>query len=171
MILLEGKNTHLAKRCFANIIDYSLVFFLMGLTMYALGEPTDSGGYSLTGIKAFIIPVIWFIYFPVCESLARQTPGKKAFDLYVVDLKGEASSIMQTFLRRLLDPIELVLLGVPSLLAINHSDKNQRIGDMMAGTRVVHTQASCKFCQADLELNTREVITKAFQCPRCNAIN
>ena len=171
MILIEGKNKNLAKRYCSNVIDYTIVIILVALSIYAFGEPNDSGGYSVIGVKALIIPVIWFLYFPVCEAFASRTIGKIPFDLYVVDPKGECPNLMQTFLRRMLDPVELFFIGIPGLVAINHSAANQRLGDMMAGTIVVCTHATCPVCGASLELNTQEVANKVFQCPTCHSIN
>jgi uncharacterized RDD family membrane protein YckC len=171
MIVLAGKSKNLSKRYYAIVIDYMILFVLLAMAMYFLGEKNDSGGYTVRGFRAFIIPLIWLFYFPLCESLTKQTLGKKALNLYVVDFKGESPSIVQTFLRRALDPIELLFLGAPALLSINHSAKNQRVGDMIAGTLVVSTEAACRFCGAELELNTREVVNRVFHCPRCNTIN
>ena len=110
-------------------------------------------------------------YFPVCESIFGQTIGKKAFNLYVVDLEGTTPSIFQTFFRRIVDVFEIVFFGIPAILAINHSGKNQRIGDMLVGTTVVETDAICEQCGSELELSPREVINDAFTCPKCNQLN
>jgi uncharacterized RDD family membrane protein YckC len=143
----------------------------MGLIIFLLGEPDDSGGYVLRGFKTLLIPFMWFVYFPVCECVTGQTPGKKAFDLYVVDHNGESPTITQSFQRRMLDPVELMFMGIPSLLTINHSEKNQRIGDMVAGTTVVSTRVNCRLCGSSLELNAKEALKGIFRCPTCQAIN
>src|SRR5687767_14635512 len=139
MVLREGKNKNLGARCFAGIIDYTITFLLIFLCIYALGESLAPGVYTVTGVTVWIIPLIWFIYFPLCESIGAQTPGKKLFNLYVVDRNRRSASIIQTFMRRLLDPFELMFMGIPAVLAINHSEKNQRLGDVVAGTFVVST--------------------------------
>ena len=171
MIIIDRGNKHLAKRYCANVIDYLIFLIAMGLIIFLLGERDDSGGYVLRGFKALLIPFMWFVYFPVWECVTGQTPGKKAFDLYVVDYTGESPSIGQTFQRRMLDPLELVFMGIPSLLTINHSEKNQRIGDIIAGTSVVSNQAICRFCGAALELSAKEAFKGLFRCPTCQAIN
>ena len=38
---------------------------------------------------------------------------------------------------RSLDPIDILIYGIPAIIAIKNSDKNQRIGDMWAKTIVV----------------------------------
>jgi uncharacterized RDD family membrane protein YckC len=136
-----------------------------------VGDGDEFGTYRVKGFKAMVVPLIWFIYFPVCESIWGQTIGKRVFHLHVVDLRGELTTIAHTFLRRLLDMFEIMFLGIPSLLVINQSDKNQRIGDMMAGTMVVRLDAICKLCGSELELSPKEVINDAFLCPICEELN
>jgi uncharacterized RDD family membrane protein YckC len=167
MIIIPGKRKSLAKRYYANVIDYLILFIIIFVLLFTLGEQTESGSQKLSGVKALIIPFIWFLYFPACESIWGQTLGKKAFHLVVVDLRGELTSVLHTFLRRILDPLEMLLLGIPSILSINFSDKNQRLGDMMAGTTVVYTEAVCRFCEAHVDLSAKEVIHNRFTCPNC----
>lgn len=171
MILVEGTDKNLGKRFYANVIDYAVVSSLLGFYLFLAGKPNDEGGYTLTGMKVFVIPLIWFLYFPLWEAVGKQTVGKRIFELYVIDYKGESPTLMQAILRRILDPIELLFLGIPGLIAINHSPRSQRLGDMLAETLVVRTNAICSFCATEVELNTREVISKVFMCPRCNKIN
>ena len=153
------------------MLDYLIIFIITGVYIFIFGQQDDAGTYHVRGIKTLVIPVIWFIYFPVCESSFGQTLGKKAFRLHVVDLKGEKPSIVHALLRRMLDIFELMLFGVPALLAINHSQKNQRIGDMIADTTVVNTDAVCIYCSAELELSSREVMRETFTCPNCQQVN
>jgi len=171
MILILGKNKFLAQRYFSNVIDYSIYLGLVAICIYTLGETNDAGGFSLTGPKALAMPLLWILYFPVCESVFRQTFGKKVFHLYVIDSRGESASIVQTFLRHVLDFFELMFMGLPSLLSINYSDKNLRIGDRMADTRVISPFAACRFCGVELELTSKEVVNNMFICPKCGEVN
>ncbi len=171
MIIILGKRKSLTQRYFGNAIDYLIIFFLSAIYIFLVGDVDEYGTYRVMGFQAMVIPLIWFIYFPVSESIWGQTIGKKAFHLYVVDLRGELPSILQTFLRRLLDFFELMFLGFPAMIVINHSHKNQRIGDMMAGTTVVRTDAICRHCGSELELSAKEVINDVFICPLCKDVN
>jgi uncharacterized RDD family membrane protein YckC len=171
MIIIAGKNKNLARRYYANFFDYLIIFILTFVYIYLVGDLDEFGTYRVTGFKTLAIPFIWFLYFPVFESIAGQTIGKKAFHLYIVDFKGEPPTIVQAFLRRFLDIFEIMFLGIPAMLAINQSGKNQRIGDMIAGTTVVRTDAICRHCGTELELTPKEVIRDVFTCPNCNEIN
>jgi uncharacterized RDD family membrane protein YckC len=171
MIIIAGKKKNLAQRYYANLIDYLIIMICIIIYIYLAGDVDEFGTYRVTGFKALLIPIIWLIYFPVCEGTTGQTIGKKAFHLYVVDTTGEPLSIFQALLRRILDIFEIMFLGIPALLTINHSEKNQRIGDMMAGTTVIRTDAVCRHCGTELELTPREVIRDTFTCPKCNQTN
>ncbi|HEX6892332.1 MAG TPA: RDD family protein [Chryseolinea sp.] len=171
MIVITTDKKNLARRYFANVVDYTFFFVLTFVYVFFFGKEDETGSYHVTGFKALAIPLVWFVYFPVCESLFGQTLGKKAFRLYVVDLQGESPSIIHTFLRRMLDIIEMSFFGIPALIAINHTEKNQRIGDMIAGTTVIATDAVCGHCSAELELLPREVLRNTFTCPSCKQVN
>lgn len=171
MIIIPGKKKNLAPRYYANLIDYLIFLICTVLYIYLAGDGDEFGNYRVTGFKALLIPVVWFIYFPVCEGTIGQTLGKKAFHLYVVDTTGQPPQLFQALLRRLLDMFEIVFLGIPALLAINYSEKNQRIGDMMAGTTVIRIDAVCRHCGTELELTPKEVIRDTFTCPNCSQVN
>jgi len=171
MVIIPGKNKNLGKRYAANVIDYLIFFSLFFVYLFSVGQQDENGVYRVTGMGALIIPIVWIIYFPVTESLWMQTLGKKALNLYVVDFQGHPPGIGQATLRRILDLVEIVFLGMPSLLSINYSSRNQRIGDMLAGTTVISTDAICRHCGTDVELNPKEVINNVFRCPNCNEFN
>jgi uncharacterized RDD family membrane protein YckC len=171
MIIISGRGKNLSKRFFANFFDYTIFFFLFFVYIFLVGDQDNEGTYRVTGLKAFVIPIIWLIYFPLVESVTGQTIGKRAFSLQIVDLRGETPSVAHCFLRRMTDIFELSFLGVPGILMINHSQKNQRFGDMIAGTTVIRTEAICRFCNIHLELTPKEVLDDTFLCPSCNEQN
>jgi uncharacterized RDD family membrane protein YckC len=171
MIIINNKGKNLSKRYYANILDYVIVIVLTALYIWAAGDPDDHGTYHVRGFKALAMPLVWFIYFPVCEAIWGHTLGKKALHLHVINLKGEPPSIIQAFFRRMLDIVEMMFFGIPALLAINVYDKNQRLGDMIAGTTVIRTDATCRHCCTELELSPKEAIHHAFTCPACKQLN
>ncbi len=67
------------------------------------------------------------------------TPGHHGFNLKVLTLDRKEIAFKQALKRHLLDPIDILLYGIPALIAINNSEKHQRIGDMWAGTIVIDT--------------------------------
>jgi uncharacterized RDD family membrane protein YckC len=171
MIIIAGKNKNLSRRYYANVIDYGVFFIVSIIYVSLFGETDEFGTSRVTGFKTLAIPFIWFIYFPIIESFFGQTVGKRILHLNIIDLNGQLPTVVQTFLRRILDLFEIACLGIPAMLTINQSSKNQRIGDMIAGTTVVRTDAICRHCGIELELTTKEVVREAFTCPTCNQEN
>src|ERR1043165_4006773 len=98
MIIIPGSKKSLAKRYYANVIDYFIFFIITFIYIFTLGDVNDHGGYSLTGFRFLIIPATWFIYFPVMEGLTGQSLGKKMFHLYIVDIRGNPPTIVECFL-------------------------------------------------------------------------
>jgi uncharacterized RDD family membrane protein YckC len=79
-------------------------------------------------------------YFFISEALWSRTPGKYLQGLMVVDPSGGRCGWRRAFLRTLLRVVEanpLLLGGLPAGIAILASERNQRLGDLAAGTLVV----------------------------------
>lgn len=170
MVIIPGKQKNLAVRFYANAIDYAVYFIFFGIYTFTMGTE-ENGVYRVQGFPTLAYIIFWVAYFPVCESLMGQTLGKKAFDLYIVNLSGQTPTFGQAFVRRLLDVFEMSTFGVMAILTINYSQKNQRIGDMMADTMVVRTKTSCKVCGSYLELSLKEAAEGTFVCPTCGNVN
>jgi uncharacterized RDD family membrane protein YckC len=102
-----------------------------------------SGGGS-ADTAAFVIGVflVWFIYPIAFEVLARgRTPGKRFTHLRVVRDDGSAVDLPAAAIRnfmRLLDG--LLFLYVPTIVSIIVTKRNQRPGDLAAGTLVVREE-------------------------------
>ncbi|MEM7352771.1 MAG: tetratricopeptide repeat protein [Acidobacteriota bacterium] len=87
------------------------------------------------------LPVGAFLgYYLVFEAVSAVTPGKLLFGLRVVSLDGARLSLRKAAIRtffRLLEVNPLILGGIPAGLAIASSERNQRLGDRVAGTVVI----------------------------------
>jgi uncharacterized RDD family membrane protein YckC len=98
--------------------------------------------YSLAGgdfvLWLFLTFLIGFLYMVVLQGIKGWTPGKLALGLRVVDESGKAGpGIGKAAVRWLLwivDGFAFYLVAFVSALA---SEKNQRVGDMVAKTYVV----------------------------------
>ncbi len=171
MVIIPGAKKSLAQRFYANIIDYLLFYAFMAIYIYVFGDPLESGGWKVTGVAYAGVFVVWVVYFPVLECVRGQTLGKQLLHLHVVDLQGNLPMIHQAVLRRLFDMFDFMTLGIAAMLFINFSAKNQRLGDMIAGTTVVCTEGECRHCGATLELTPKEVAKNIFVCPQCQGVN
>lgn len=79
-------------------------------------------------------------YFFLCEALWSRTPGKHLQGLVVVDPSGGRCGWRRALVRTLLRVVEanpLLFGGIPAGVAILVSKRNQRLGDLAAGTLVV----------------------------------
>jgi uncharacterized RDD family membrane protein YckC len=99
-----------------------------------LGPDTPVG--PLVGLV--VAPFVVVGYHIVMEGRYAETPGKRLFDLRVVDVRGRPVDWREAVLRnvlRLVDmlPVAYLIGGVVSWADAD----NRRLGDFVAGTRVV----------------------------------
>lgn len=132
-------------------IGIALALLLVGALLgFGIGSViTRLGGTSgqTAGIWVFAFTVLlmfsaWYGYFAVFEILWRgQTPGKRALGLRVISVSGRPITPLQAILRNLLRLVDqlpaLYAIGIISVLV---SARNQRLGDLAAGTVVVREQ-------------------------------
>lgn len=131
----------LGSRLVAGIIDYAVQgVVLLALTFlgFALAGDGNSGGFLLAGLvlASFLVS---FGYPVAFETLASgRTPGKRATGLRVVRLGGEPVGFLASAVRNLLRLVDslpgIYAVGAASIL---FSRRNQRLGDLAAGTLVV----------------------------------
>ena len=132
--------TNLKKRIIATLLDYSLVIIPTYIYIMFFGDDNNEGGKTVTGVLALPIPIFWFVYFVVVESVYGATFAHQALDLKVLTIEKNDISFIQSLKRHLLDPIDILFYGIPAIIAIKNSEKHQRIGDMWAKTIVVDTK-------------------------------
>ncbi|ESU25831.1 putative membrane protein/domain-containing protein [Flavobacterium limnosediminis JC2902] len=116
------------------IVVYYIFFYLIGLNDYM--ESADNWSQTAV-IMLFGLPVIF--YSLVQESLMEgQTFGKKIMKIKVIKLDGYQAGFGDYLMRWLFRLIEISIgSGIIGLIAISVSSKNQRLGDMAAGTAVI----------------------------------
>ncbi|HBS26351.1 MAG TPA: RDD family protein [Gammaproteobacteria bacterium] len=123
-------------RLYAWIIDLLIraaIYLIVILALSMLGEM----GWGLAMIVLFAMEWFYPVFFEVLRDGA--TPGKKAFGLKVIhdDLTpiGWQASILRNLLRSVDFLPVLYLFGLISILL---NKKFQRLGDLAAGTLVIH---------------------------------
>jgi uncharacterized RDD family membrane protein YckC len=129
--------TNLKKRIIATLLDYTL--FLLPTYMYIMvfGVYNEEGGKTVSGLMALPIPIVWFMYFVIVEALYGGTLSHQGLNLKVLTLDQREIEWTHALKRHLLDPIDILLYGIPAIFAIKNSEKHQRLGDMWAKTIVV----------------------------------
>jgi uncharacterized RDD family membrane protein YckC len=143
---LEVTLAGLASRtgaCFIDslIVTATLVVLLIAVTMLgALAEQSSSDLYFLIlGIGALASFVLLIGYYLVFESLnGGRTPGKAAFGIRVIRVDGGPLGFGAVVIRNLVRLVDfLPAFYAVGLIAIVTNKRNQRLGDLAAGTVVI----------------------------------
>lgn len=118
--------------------------WVVGVVLIALAIPFGvwfrSGGLWAMAIMIFVIFAIYVGYFAFFEALWNgQTPGKRWTHLRVIKDTGRPISAYDAILRNLLRTADwLPTLYAAGIITMIVSRENKRIGDLAAGTVVVH---------------------------------
>ncbi len=149
---LEFTLAGIGSRAWALIIDYHVLGLIIGLFLIVWTTISvqlldfwtsifgDQAGLWSLAIAFFLFFAIYVGYFVFFEAIWQgQTPGKRVAKIRVVRDDGRPVGLQQTTLRALLRPFdELLFIGA---FLIIFSGKEKRLGDLIAGTIVIQTQA------------------------------
>jgi len=115
------------------------------------------------------------VFFIYQESKTGTTPGKRIFGLRVVSLDGTRLTRGQCTIRAFARWVDCYMV-LPGVVAIVATTRKQRIGDLMAGTMVVHS-ARLEKAQHNLYLDgvryhhLRDVLApQPFPLPECKEL-
>jgi uncharacterized RDD family membrane protein YckC len=138
------KPAGMAARATALIVDGLLVFFGLGAVVALLSGEAYNGrggiGFHLHGGAALVWLVLSFGYWIVCERMWGMTIGKRLFSIRVEARGGGRPSWAQSIVRnvlRLIDGFPFVIPYLLGFIVAMGSGARTRIGDRVAGTRVV----------------------------------
>jgi uncharacterized RDD family membrane protein YckC len=145
-IPLEFPLAGIGSRFLAAAVD-SLVQLVISLAMLVAGMLLFAGLFALSsdaglwvmGIFILLLFLLQFGYYAILEALWNgQTLGKRYMHLRVIKDSGRPITAYEAVARnlmRIIDSIPGYGVGIISMLL---SAKNQRLGDYVAGTVVVH---------------------------------
>jgi len=110
----------------------------------AAGELSRAGEKWLVAGLILVHFVMYWGYFTLFEALWNgQTPGKKLFKIRVIQDSGRQITFFEAMIRNLVRAVDLLpsfyLVGV---IAMACNRRHKRLGDLAAGTLVVHERAS-----------------------------
>jgi uncharacterized RDD family membrane protein YckC len=153
---MQSPTNVVGKRVGAFVIDALLVWAISAIAWFALTTQlsggclgggveingdcrgfTDDGNRTLWLVINFGIPIL--VYW-VMQGLTGKTPGKAAVGIKVVKADGSPPGIGRAILRSLLAIVDAFPYLIPYLtgfITALNSKRNQRVGDMVAGTFVV----------------------------------
>jgi uncharacterized RDD family membrane protein YckC len=148
-INLQVELANVGSRTLAILVDLAIgglvLFTFYALSMLLAHDIADDWLTRLTSnaLRTVLMLLIFgfqWVYFNFFEWLWNgQTPGKRLLHLRVIKADGSPVSGIDVLLRNLSRPIDtLGPMGLIGLLMIFVSRKAQRLGDVMAGTLVIH---------------------------------
>jgi uncharacterized RDD family membrane protein YckC len=113
------------------------VSFFQGF-LWLLGAAAERLPAAFQGVMLLLVFATWWLYVSAAEGLLGKTVGKHLFGLEVRRLNGEAVGLALAAKRRSCDVVDLFLsCGLVALVLALRRPHGQRLGDIVAGTRVV----------------------------------
>jgi uncharacterized RDD family membrane protein YckC len=179
LVALEFPLAGIGSRFIAILIDYALQFaaFVVAILVALLFLPSlqrFEAASAKWAIAIFVlIPfLLQWGYFSLFEGLWHgQTPGKRVAKIRVIQQSGRAITIFESLSRNFVRAIDfLPTFYVVGTISIFVTSRNQRLGDLVAGTLVVHEgQARDSGTQGNTRLFT-QVAAQAPAAPRPTTI-
>lgn len=125
-----------------DMVPLIVLFLLMAAVWGDLGSTDDQDFAVRLEDGAFIFYALLSLgYYVVLEGLTGATPGKQVMGLKVVKVNGDSYEWGAVILRNLLRIIDaLPFLYLLGLVSVAVSKRNQRLGDLAAGTIIVRSR-------------------------------
>jgi uncharacterized RDD family membrane protein YckC len=154
------------------MIDYLiwLVAIIAFVLIFALVDPSLSRFSKLgekweTAISIFLPFLVYWGYFTLFEAFWNgRTPGKRLTKIRVIQRSGRGIGLFESMTRNLLRIVDQIPLfyavGVVCIFLTKHQ---QRLGDLAAGTLVVHERENLH--EASSSSNTRTFTAGVFDQP------
>ncbi|WDF76961.1 RDD family protein [Mucilaginibacter sp. AW1-7] len=138
----------LGERIVAYLIDMAMfiVIFIAAMIVMSMLNILNSEG-ALIGVLVIIYASLYVFYDLACEiAMNGQSVGKRIMKIKVISLDGARPRFSQYLLRWLFRIIDFFpgTMHLCGLISVAVSDKSQRVGDMVAGTTLIRTQARTK---------------------------
>lgn len=140
-VLLEFPLAGLGSRVMARLIDMVAIgaaFYVVVLAATIIGIQTLSFTVAIVMTLVAVFSAL-FVYPTVMEAYGRgRSLGKRVLGLRVVTVAGGPVSLRAAATRAMLDLVDLYLsTGGVGMLSMILSSRNQRLGDLAAGTIVI----------------------------------
>jgi uncharacterized RDD family membrane protein YckC len=150
-VVLEFETAALPSRMLAALVDAAIQLAILFAVLFA-AFGLNEAGIELGGVaNAFLYVVVFLLVFGYpagFETLWHgRTPGKAALGLRVVTAEGAPIRFRHAAIRAILGLVDKYLVpfaGVPGVLALLATSRNQRLGDLVAGTIVLRERSAAK---------------------------
>lgn len=148
-IELEYPLANVGDRVLATIIDWVILGGYLLITFkYIQLDDAIRHVFTVSQDTAMLMvafPVM--VYSLVCETFFNgQSVGKRLRQIRVIGLDGKKPSFFSLLLRWIIRPLEVSgMVGVIALIVASSTKRNQRIGDLLAGTSVIKLKLAATF--------------------------
>ncbi len=143
-------------RAVASFID-AVAFLIYFLIAYNLFDFSFFSFERDSDMKVVIVSILfrlpWFFYSPIMEYFTNgRSLGKWILGIRVVTVNGETAGLREYFTRWVFRVVDIWLgaFGFLALLVSGTSERNQRLGDLMAGTVVIKKSNSVTYALTDV---------------------
>lgn len=117
-----------------------VVFFLILNALDQLNDELAAWVYAVLGIIAFVFYWGYYIFFEMLWN--GQSPGKRWTGLRVIRADGTPITLSESFIRNLVRIVDFLPAGYGAgILTMFLDSRSRRLGDLAAGTLVVHDRA------------------------------
>jgi uncharacterized RDD family membrane protein YckC len=144
-VVLDFETAGIGSRTAAKVLDVLIQGTGLLVAFLILGTFGDLGGPSWVGIVValFLVFSVVFVYPALFETFMHgKTPGKSAMGLQVVTEEGGPILFRHAAIRSALGVVELLMTaGAIALFTVFFTKRNQRIGDILAGTLVLRQRS------------------------------
>ena len=137
----------LGRRIGAALLDVLLLFAVFVGVGLVGGDASARGGeasVTLGSAATLVFALLSLLYYGLSEATSGQTLGKRAMGVKVVGEDGAPVTPRAAVVRTLMRVVDslpvLYLVGLASILLTGH--RRQRVGDLVARTRVVSARSS-----------------------------
>jgi uncharacterized RDD family membrane protein YckC len=172
LVSIEMPIAGIGSRFIALLVDY-LIWTVAFIALFILGAILLPALHVFGGVSAnWVLGIIFLIvflfqwgYFALFEAFGNgRTPGKRAMKIHVIHQSGRAITFVESLGRNLVRFVDyLPSFYVVGVVAMFLNRRNQRLGDMVAGTLVVRDREIESPHWG--ELGTRTITAAAFAAP------
>jgi uncharacterized RDD family membrane protein YckC len=151
LVALEFPLAGIGSRFIAVLVDYLLQFvafivLLLGMMLFLPSmQKFESASSKWVVAMLILIPfLLEWGYFALFEGLWHgQTPGKRVVKIRVIQQSGRAITMFESLSRNFVRAIDLLpTFYVVGTISIFVTKRHQRLGDLVAGTLVIHEAQS-----------------------------
>jgi uncharacterized RDD family membrane protein YckC len=147
-VLLEFETAGVGSRTAAELLDVTLqllVLFAIAIAGGFLAQAVGGGSGTIAAILLIVLSFLVILGYPIAmESLwDGRTLGKAALGLRVVTVEGGPIRFRHAAIRGIFGLFELwITFGSVAVLSVILTGKNQRLGDLTAGTLVLRERTA-----------------------------